>query len=119
MKQESWLDGAASEGVWDALVGHAASIGFEVVRRRRGTEKGYCDFLDKRIAVRPDVSVAQAVKALIHELAHAPLHSEGAPPSRDIAKIEVESAAFVCDAIDLDTANYSFPYVTPLVQRLH
>ena len=106
------LDGDAPEGIWDALVSHAGSIGFEVVRDRKGSENGYCDFLTKKIAVRPDVASAQAVKTLIHELGHAILHSEGPVASREVAETEVESVAFVvCDAIGLHTGNYSFPYV--------
>lgn len=68
------LDGSAPEGIWDALTGHAGSIGYEVIRHQRGSENGYCDFLKKEIPVRPDVSGAQAVKTLIHELGHALLH---------------------------------------------
>ena len=82
------------------------------MRERKGAENGYCDFLNKKIAVRPDVAPAQAVKTLIHELGHAILHSEGAVASREVAETEVESVAFVvCDAIGLDTGDYSFPYV--------
>ena len=56
---------------------------------------------------------AQAVKTLIHELAHALLHSEGPVASREIAEVEVESVAFiVCEALGLDSGEYSFPYVT-------
>ena len=106
------LDGDAPEGIWDALVTHAASIGFEVVRDRKGTENGYCDFVGKKIAVRPDIAPAQAVKTLIHELGHAILHSDAPVISREVAETEVESVAFVvCDAIGLDTGDYSFPYV--------
>lgn len=107
------LDGDAPDGVWDALIGHAESIGFEVLRERRGRENGYCDFGAKLIAVRPDVSSSQAVKTLIHELGHALLHSEGPILSKEVAEIEVESVAYiVCDALGLDAGNYSFPYVT-------
>jgi antirestriction protein ArdC len=107
------LDGAAPEGLWDALAGHATSIGYEVVRDRRGSENGYCDFLKKQIAVRPDVSTAQAVKTLIHELSHALLHADGPVASREVAEVEVESVAFiVCDALGLDSGDYGFPYVT-------
>jgi Zn-dependent peptidase ImmA (M78 family) len=54
----------------------------------------------KEIAVRSDVSPAQAVKTLIHELGHALLHAEGPMVSREVAEVEVESAAFiVCDAL--------------------
>ena len=83
-----------------------------MVRDRKGAENGYCDFLNKKIAVRPDVASAQAVKTLIHELGHAILHSEGRVASREVAETEVESVAFVvCDAIGLDTGDYSFLYV--------
>jgi hypothetical protein len=106
------LAGDAPEGIWDALVSHAGSIGFDVVREQKGGENGYCDFLSKKIAVRPDVAPAQAVKTLIHELGHALLHSEGPVASREVAETEVESVAFVvCDAIGLATGSYSFPYV--------
>ena len=49
---------------------------------------------------------------MIHELGHAILHSEGSVASREVVETEVESVAFVvCDAIGLNTGNYSFPYV--------
>jgi antirestriction protein ArdC len=107
------LDGEAPEGIWAALESHAGSIGYEVIRHQRGSENGYCDFLSKQIAVRPDVPGAQAVKTLIHELGHALLHAEGPVASREAAEVEVESVAFiVCDALGLDSGGYSFPYVT-------
>ena len=94
------------------LVAQAKDAGFDVVREQKGSENGYCDFLAEKIAVRPGVSDAQALKTLIHELGHALLHSEGPVPSREIAETEVESVAFiVCDAIGLDTGDYSFAYV--------
>jgi hypothetical protein len=106
------LEGDAPEGMWEALTRHARSAGYEVIRHQRASENGYCDFLKKRIAVRPDVSAAQAVKTLIHELGHALLHSEGAVRSREVAEVEVESVAYiVCDALGLDTRDYSFSYV--------
>lgn len=88
------------------------AAGFEVVRNRRGSENGYCDFLKQEIGGRPDVSAAQAVKTLVHELAHALLHGDGINRSREIQEVEVESVAFiVCDALGLDTSDYSFAYV--------
>jgi hypothetical protein len=106
------LEADAPEGIWDALTGHASSIGYEVIRHQWGSENGYCDFLTKQIGVRPDVSPAQGVKTLIHEFAHALLHSEGPASSREVAEVEVESVAYiVCDALGLDTSDYSFAYV--------
>ena len=107
------LDGSAPEGIWDALVAQANDAGFEVVRDRKGSENGYCDFLGKKIAVRPDVSEAQALKTLVHELGHALLHADNPPKTAAIAEVEVESVAYiVCDALGLDTGDYSFAYVT-------
>ena len=62
--------------------------------------------------MRPDVAPAQAVKMLIHELGHALLHSDQLPASKEVAEVEVESVAYiVCDAIGLDSGDYSFAYV--------
>jgi antirestriction protein ArdC len=106
------LDGDAPEGLWDALVAQANAAGFEVVREQRGSANGYCDFLAKRIAVRPDVSALQSVKTLVHELGHALLHADARPTSKEIAEVEVESVAFiVLDALGLASDDYSFPYV--------
>jgi hypothetical protein len=106
------LDGDAPEGIWDALVLQAEAAGFEVVRDQKRNENGYCDFLGKKIAVRSDVAPAQALKTLIHELGHALLHSEDRPKTAAIVEVEVESVAFiVCDALGLDTGDYSFAYV--------
>jgi hypothetical protein len=66
----------------------------------------------KKISVRPDVSPAQAVKTLVHELEHALLYGDELTGSREVAEVEVESVAYmVCDAIGLDTGDYSFAYV--------
>ena len=106
------LDGAAPEGIWEALVTQASDAGFEVIRHRKGSENGYCDFLGKKIAVRPDVSEAQALKTLVHELGHALLHVDNPPKTAATAEVEVESVAYiVCDALGFDTSDYSFAYV--------
>lgn len=106
------LDGNAPEGIWEVLAAQATDAGYEVIRHRKGSENGYCDFLKKEIAVRPGVSTAQAVKTLVHELGHALLHGEELPKSREVAEVEVESVAYiVCDALGLDTSDYSFNYV--------
>ncbi len=106
------LDGDAPGGIWDALVTLGDEAGFEVVRHRRRNENGYCDLVTKVIAVRPDFAGAQAVKTLVHELAHALLHGDRVARSRELAEVEVESVAYVvCGALGLDTGDYSFAYV--------
>ena len=42
------LDADAPDGIWDALVEQANAAGFEVIRNRRGSENGYCDFSHSR-----------------------------------------------------------------------
>lgn len=54
----------------------ANEAGFEVIRDQKRTENGYSDFLNKGIAVRPDVPPAQGLKTLVHELGHALLHGD-------------------------------------------
>ena len=106
------LDGDSPEGIWDALVAQAETAGFEVIRDQKRTENGYCDFLKKEIAVRPDVTPAQGLKTLVHELAHALLHGDHVVRTREIQEVEVESVAYiVCDALGLDSGGYSFAYV--------
>lgn len=106
------LDGGAPEGIWAALVEQANEAGFQVVRDRKRSENGYCDFLNKQISVRPGIDGLQAVKTLVHELAHTLLHADGNAPSRDIAEVEVESVAYiVLDALGMASDDYSFPYV--------
>jgi antirestriction protein ArdC len=106
------LSGDAPEGIWDALVAQAKLAGFEVVRDQRGSENGYCDFSSARIGIRPDIEPLQAVKTLVHELAHALLHANEASVDRSRQEVEVESVAFmVLDALGLDTGDYSFSYI--------
>ena len=106
------LDGDAPEGIWDALMQQANNAGFQVIRHQKGNENGYCDFVKKEIAIRPDVSPAQAIKTLVHELGHALLHGDEIGRSREVQEVEVESVAYiVCDAAGLDTSDYSFTYV--------
>ena len=48
----------------------------------------------------------------MHELAHALLHGDEVVRTREIQEVEVESVAYiVCDALGLDTSDYSFSYV--------
>lgn len=54
------------------------------------------------------------MKTLIHELAHALLHSDEFSRSKEVAEVEVESVAYIiCDALGLDTGDYSAPDPIP------
>jgi hypothetical protein len=50
------------------------------------------------------------VKTLAHEIGHALLHEQF--DNRALAELEAESMAYViCQALNLDTSDYSFGYV--------
>lgn len=84
--------------------------------------KGYCSFIDGRIAINEDMSEVQNVKTAIHEITHAQLHDYYSVAEKDIPEenkkgrhtreVEAESVAYVvCQHYGIDTSEYSFPYV--------
>ena len=82
---------------------------------------GCCNFAEQRIFVQPDMSQAQTIKTMIHEVSHAKLHApiedgDGETPPqrkrRSVREMEAESVAYVvCQHFGIDTADYSFGYV--------
>lgn len=71
-----------------------------------------------KIIIDSSLSELQTVKTLIHEIAHSRLHSskhtgkEAKKKTRDQRELEAESVAFiVCSYFNLDTSDYSFPYI--------
>ena len=83
-----------------------------------GTANGYYHNLDKEIVIKKDMSQSQTLKTAIHETAHARLHdreimeSQGIEKDRLTKEVEAESVAYcVCSAFELDTSEYSFPYI--------
>ena len=92
------------------------SIRFDEIE---GDAKGYYSSADKEIVVKKDMSEAQTMKTMIHELAHSLCHDRDRMAKEDVKKdrqtkeVEAESVAFtVCQFFGLDTSDYSFPYVT-------
>lgn len=70
------------------------------------------------IVISDSLSELQTIKTLIHEIAHSRLHSskntgkEEKKKTRDQRELEAESVAFiVCSYFNLDTSDYSFPYI--------
>ena len=92
----------------------AAMLGYTVMLAEElpGERNGDCNFSTRIIRVLGWLSMAQQVKTLTHELAHAILHSDGQTP-RDIAELEAESVAYVVcgTGLEIDTADYSLGYV--------
>lgn len=90
-------------------------ISFE---KMQGNEKGYFQKKENRIAIKEGMSEVQNVKTLIHEIAHAKLHSieaqqlKAGKQSRNSKEVEAESVAYtVCSHYGIDTSDYSFSYV--------
>jgi antirestriction protein ArdC len=79
--------------------------------------KGYCDFEEKRIAIKTGMSETQNLKTAIHEIAHARLHGSGrnteaARTDKHNREVTAESCAFVvCSRLGIDTSDYSFAYI--------
>ena len=83
-----------------------------------GSANGYYHNLNKEIVIKKDMSQSQTLKTAIHETAYARLHdreimeSQGIEKDRLTKEVEAESVAYcVCSAFELDTSEYSFPYI--------
>ena len=83
-----------------------------------GDAKGYYSDADKEICIQVGMGESQTIKTMIHEVAHAMLHNSdfmkqrGEEKDRLTKETEAESIAFtVCSVLDIDTSDYSFPYV--------
>ncbi|MBP3468858.1 MAG: DUF1738 domain-containing protein [Lachnospiraceae bacterium] len=81
--------------------------------------KGYYSNATKEIVINKGMSESQTMKTPIHECAHSLLHDKDIMMSNHVEKdrmtkeIEAESCAFcVCAAFNLDTGDYSFPYIS-------
>lgn len=113
------LTGQAPEGLWDDLAARIHDAGFTLQRATTAAEiggaNGVTDYLTKTVTVRADVSDAQAVKTLAHELGHVLMHQPdgtGRPDCRGIIEVEAESVAYlIATHHGLDTGEYSFAYI--------
>ena len=76
--------------------------------------KGYYSFQDNKIAIQVGMSEIQTIKTMIHEMAHAELHSSfhGRRKDKRTKEVEAESVAYtVSQYFGIDTSDYSFSYV--------
>lgn len=112
------LDGEAPAGLWDALAAVVGAHGYTLERGDCRGANGYTSPSTKTVKVREDVSEAQAVKTLAHEVAHMLMHCEDADLSADairhraVAEVEAESVAYlVANSHGLPTDDYTLPYV--------
>lgn len=74
--------------------------------------KGFYSLKDDKIVIKKDMTAAQTLKTLVHEIAHSRLHNIENDISRQQKEIEAESIAFVvCNHFHVDTSEYSFEYI--------
>lgn len=104
--------------LYDAL-SQISPYPIQICKLNNGT-KGECSYSTRKILLSEDLSQAQTLKTLIHEIAHAKLHIvhsiEGGDRATNIhrtdAEIEAESVAYVvCQHLNIDTSDYSFGYI--------
>jgi hypothetical protein len=112
------LEGGAVKNLTDVLTTFAYMTGFTVEyvpAKDLNGANGSTSPTEKKIRVRDDVSPLQAQKTLIHEVAHAILHSDkdyDYHGCRGEAEVEAESTAYmVAKMLGADTSDYSVPYV--------
>lgn len=80
-----------------------------------GGANGYYSPGGKKIVVKEDLPELQTIKTLIHEIAHASLGHGGKEDKwdRETHEVQAESVAYwVSQMLELDTAEYSFGYIS-------
>jgi len=107
------LTGEAPRDQLDRLLSRVADAGFAVeFLELRGERHGDCSHTLRRIRIDSRLGLAQTVKTLSHELAHALLHGPDFEGSRALAELEAESVAYVaCQDLGIDSSSYSFGYL--------
>ncbi len=110
------LTGQAPAGLWDALTEQVLGHGYTVHRGDTGQANGWTDPTSRTVRVSGGVDDAQAVKTLIHELAHLEAGHVGDLPTyatcRGRCEVEAESIAYVVAAANgLDASGYTFAYI--------
>lgn len=88
----------------------------------KASAKGCYNSLTNEIKIQPDMSEAQTIKTMIHEIAHSIVHSdenlnqlkqkENVEFSKNEKEVQAESIAYIVSShLGIDTSDYSFPYV--------
>lgn len=88
----------------------------------KASAKGCYNSLTNEIKIQPDMSEAQTIKTMIHEIAHSIVHSDenlnqlkqkdNVEFSKNEKEVQAESIAYIVSShLGIDTSDYSFPYV--------
>ena len=114
----SVMEGEAPAGLWEKLAGMIEKQGFTVHRGDCGEADGVTDYGERTVTISPNVTGAQAVSTLAHELGHVLMHHPGDQNMRGntgwlgVAEVEAESVAFlVLAGAGMDSACCTTPYV--------
>ena len=110
------LEGAGPEGAWEAVAELVSAEGYELRRESLpGSKNGETNFTSRTVTVDADLSDAQSVKTLAHELAHIRCGHEAAIAGfahLGVLEVEAESVAYlVCRELGLSSEIYSCGYV--------
>ena len=93
----------------------ASPVTIEIKDLEHNPANGFYSHETNSIVVKAGLSEQQTIKTTIHEIAHAMLHSsEGTEKDADknTREVQAESVAYaVCNALGLDTSDYSFGYI--------
>ena len=113
-----WLDEEVQnyDLMYKAMENIAKKIGVRIIEPKGelGAVKGVSYPLTKEVALNPRNTQLQNVKTLIHELAHAKLHTIETRDNYTTNEKEFQaemSAYSVCSYFGLDTSEYSFRYI--------
>lgn len=114
-----WLEGEVKDYdlMYKAMENIAKKIGVTIIEPREelGSAKGVSYPLTKEVALNPRNTQLQNVKTLVHELAHAKLHTVETRSNytRNEREFQAELTAYtVCKYFGLDTSEYSFRYIS-------
>ncbi|MFI8592380.1 ArdC-like ssDNA-binding domain-containing protein [Dietzia maris] len=113
------LQGDDHAALYERTAAWMTAQGWTVAREQiPGETNGFCTVDGtRRIVVDADLSEAHAAKTLIHETAHAILHTDDdgkltTEPDTATRELEAESVAYVVAGLhNLDTSDYSIGYV--------
>ena len=119
-----WLEGEVNEysTFMRGMEKVAEEIGVEIIKPKSelGVAKGASYPMTKEVALNPRNSELQNVKTLLHELAHAKIHTMEKRDQYSAAEKEFQAelvAYSVCSYFKLDTSEYSLNYLKNWTQE--
>lgn len=113
-----WLDGEINNynKMYKDMSDVADNLGVNIItpKSELGVSKGISYTLTKEVALNPRNSQIQNVKTLLHELAHAKLHTKSTQQdySTNEKEFQAEMVAYsICSYFGIDTSDYSLSYL--------